>query len=48
MRGKGRGGDPLPLLNEVGEALAAYLHDGRPRAESRKVFLTSLAPAAGL
>jgi site-specific recombinase XerD len=48
VRGKGRGGDPLPLLNEVGEAVACYLHDGRPRAESRKVFLTSLAPLRGL
>ena len=48
VRGKGRGGDPLPLLNEVGEAVACYLHDGRPRAESRKVFLTSLAPLRGM
>ena len=30
VRGKGRGGDPLPLLNEAGEAVACYLHDGRP------------------
>jgi site-specific recombinase XerD len=48
VRGKGRGGDPLPLLNEVGEAVACYLHGGRPRAESRKVFLTSLAPLRGM
>src|SRR6266508_287694 len=48
VRGKGRGGDPLPLLSEVGEALAAYLRDGRPHAETRKVFLTSLAPLRGL
>lgn len=48
VRGKGRGGDPLPLLNEVGEAVACYLRDGRPRAESRKVFLTSLAPLRGM
>ena len=48
VRGKGRGGDPLPLLNEVGEALASYLHDGRPEAETRTVFLTSLAPVRGL
>lgn len=48
VRGKGRGGDPLPLLNEVGEAVACYLQDGRPRAESRKVFLTSLAPLRGM
>src|ERR1039457_3875528 len=48
VRGKGRGGDPLPLLNEVGEAVACYLRDGRPRAGSRKVFLTSLAPLRGM
>jgi site-specific recombinase XerD len=48
VRGKGRGGDPLPLLNEVGEAVACYLHDGRPGAESSKVFLTSLARLRGM
>lgn len=48
VRGKVRGEDTLPLLNEVGEALVAYLHDGRPEAKSRKVFLTSLAPMRGL
>jgi site-specific recombinase XerD len=48
VRGKGGGVDRLPLLSDVGEALAAYLHDGRPRAESRKVFLASLAPQRGL
>jgi len=40
--------DRLPLLSDVGEALAAYLYDGRPRAESRKVFLATLAPQRGL
>ena len=44
VRGKGRGEDPLPLLNDVGEALAAYLRDGRPEATTRTVFLTGLAP----
>ncbi len=48
VRGKVRGEDTLPLLNEVGEALVAYLHDGRPEAKSPKVFLTSLAPMRGL
>jgi site-specific recombinase XerD len=48
VRGKGRGEDPLPLLNDVGEALAAYLRDGRPEAGTRTVFLTSLAPIRGL
>ena len=48
VRGNGRGWDPLPSLDEVGEAVACYLRDGRPRAESRKVFLTSLAPLRGM
>jgi site-specific recombinase XerD len=48
VRGKGRSQGCLPLLSEVGECLASYLRDGRPRAESRRVFLTSLAPLRGL
>ena len=31
VRGKGRRRDRLPLPAAVGEAVAAYLHDGRPR-----------------
>jgi site-specific recombinase XerD len=34
----------LPLLPSVGEALLDYLRDGRPRADSRGVFLRSRAP----
>lgn len=48
VRGKGRSEDRLPLVSEVGEALAAYLRGGRPQAETRKVFVTSLAPLRGL
>ncbi len=49
VRGKGRGGEQrLPLPAEVGEAIAGYLADGRPRVESRKVFLTTLAPLRGI
>ena len=44
VRGKGGGEGHLPLPADVGEAIAAYLRDGRPRAESRAVFLTLLAP----
>jgi integrase/recombinase XerD len=44
IRGKTRRDDRLPLLVEVGEAMAAYLADGRPRAESRTLFLTRNAP----
>ena len=43
---KGKGGriDQLPLPSEVGEALAAYLREGRPPSSSRSVFLSVTAP----
>ncbi|MPZ24172.1 MAG: tyrosine-type recombinase/integrase [Dehalococcoidia bacterium] len=37
----------LPLPAEVGEALAAYLQDGRPGSASRQVFLRARAPVRG-
>lgn len=45
VRGKGGRASQLPLPVAVGEALAAYLQDGRPRAASRCVFLRGRAPA---
>jgi integrase/recombinase XerD len=44
IRGKGHRVDRLPLPVDVGEALAAYLADGRPRSTCRTLFLTSHAP----
>lgn len=44
IRGKGRRLDRLPLPPEVGEALVAYLVDGRPSSDERRVFLTCRAP----
>jgi site-specific recombinase XerD len=44
VRGKARRQDRLPLLIEVGEALAAYLAWGRAPAGARQVFLTCRAP----
>jgi site-specific recombinase XerD len=43
---KGKGGrlDRLPLPVEVGEAIAAYLREGRPSSTHRSVFLTATAP----
>lgn len=46
--GKGRAERPLPLPHDVGEALAAYLEDGRPEATCRRVFLRSRTPFDGL
>ena len=48
VHGKGRIADRLPLLSEIGEALAAYLHDDRDIGASRRVFLRRLAPRTGL
>ena len=47
VRGKGGHRTALPLPAAVGEAIAAYLRDGRPRTTSRRVFLRSKAPVRG-
>ncbi len=44
IHGKGRGPEPMPLPTDVGEALAAYLSDGRPHSTSRSVFLRAVPP----
>ena len=48
VRGKGRVIDRLPLLPDVGEALAVYLRSARGKSESRRVFLRTWAPRIGL
>jgi site-specific recombinase XerD len=45
IRGKGGRLDKLPLLQDVGQALVAYLEKARPRCASRSVFIRHLAPA---
>jgi integrase len=47
VRGKGGRRSQLPLPQEVGEALAAYLQEGRLRSPSRRVFLRAKAPIRG-
>jgi site-specific recombinase XerD len=44
VRGKGRRQDRLPLLDEVGAALVAYLSRGRTPHGARHLFLTCRAP----
>jgi site-specific recombinase XerD len=39
--------DRLPLPYEVGQALAQYLSEARPRCTSRQVFLRAQAPMEG-
>lgn len=47
VRGKGGRYDRLPLPYEVGQALANYLHDGRPSCSTRRVFVRQRAPRRG-
>lgn len=44
VRGKGRRTDQMPLPADVGEAIACYLQQARPRAATNVVFLTVVAP----
>ena len=48
IRSKGGRLDRLPLPPDVGEALVSYLRHGRPRTESRHVFITDCAPRRGV
>jgi integrase/recombinase XerD len=48
VRGKGRAMDRLPLLLDVGEALALYLSKYRGPSVPRQIFLRMIAPRIGL
>lgn len=48
VRAKARRDDRLPLPADVGEAVAAYLREGRPPTACRAVFLTRYAPLRAL
>lgn len=47
IRGKGQREDLLPIPQDVGEAIVAYLRHVRPRCTSRRVFVRSRAPHRG-
>jgi len=47
VRGKGQVHDRLPLLPDVGEALAIYIQKDRPACPSRHVFICRKAPHRG-
>jgi integrase/recombinase XerD len=47
VQGKGARRLELPLPVEVGEAIVAYLRDGRPPCASRRLFLRAKAPIRG-
>jgi len=48
IRGKGQFCDRLPLPQSVGEALAVYLKNDRPKCSTRRVFVRTRAPCRGL
>ncbi|MGI8684913.1 MAG: tyrosine-type recombinase/integrase [Acidimicrobiales bacterium] len=48
VHGKGARVDRLPLPSEVGDAVVGYLRRGRPRVDSRVVFLRAIAPTVAL
>lgn len=47
VSGKGRREARLPLSNEVGQALLAYVTEGRPRTNTNTVFVRGRAPFRG-
>ena len=47
IQGKARQRAQMPLPSEVGAAIGDYLQHGRPRSESRRVFLREWAPHIG-
>ena len=48
VRGKGRTVERLPLLQDIGQALAAYVRKDRGATKSRRIFLRLRAPHIGL
>lgn len=48
IRGKGRQRDHVPLVADVGDAIARYLQHGRGPSASRRVFLRVIPPRVGL
>ena len=48
VHGKGGREQLLPMPADVGEAIAAYLQQGRPESQDRHLFLRSMAPIRGL
>jgi site-specific recombinase XerD len=48
IHGKGGRSDNLPLMWDVGEALADYLRARRPQCAARTVFVTAYAPRRAL
>jgi integrase/recombinase XerD len=48
VAGKGRRQTSLPLTQEIGDAIVAYIKDGRPQTNSDALFIRSRAPFRAL
>ncbi len=48
IKDKGRSRTKMPLPVDIGEAIAAYLQDGRPPSKLRSIFLSAKAPITSL
>jgi integrase/recombinase XerD len=48
IAGKARREERLPLTQEVGDAIIAYIERSRPRVATSRVFLTDIAPIVPL
>ncbi len=48
VAGKARREERLPLTQELGDAIIAYVEKDRPRMATRRVFLTDIAPVVAL
>ncbi len=48
IHGKGGTSAQLPLAADVGDAIASYLRNDRPRCSTRRVFVRDRAPLTGL
>jgi integrase/recombinase XerD len=48
VAGKGRRQTSLPLTQEIGDAIVAYIRDGRPQTDSDALFIRSRAPFRAL
>ena len=47
VHGKGPRRDLMPLVPDAGEAIVAYLRDGRPACSTRRLFVRARAPHQG-
>jgi len=47
VRAKGRQRARMPIPSDIGEAIVAYLRNGRPKSSCRRLFIRTFAPHVG-